>query len=187
MTTFYKNFVKHCVKNGYSVSGAAKAIGLSNAAASGWKNGKVPTSTTQEKIAALFGISVETLMQEDPVQTDDGTKEVFLMSFAQWLQIKMDQHGFTNYRIAKMAGVHQSTVANWLSGAKPQAEKEKLVRLAVAEYESAFCRSESIKKERPAQGGTLSPEQQAAWDLLQKMDDETLRRFIRAAQAMLGE
>lgn len=46
---------------------------------------------------------------------------------------------------------------------------------------------QSIKKERPVQDGTLSPEQQAAWELLQKMDDATLRRFIRAAKAMLEE
>lgn len=46
---------------------------------------------------------------------------------------------------------------------------------------------QGIKKERPAQDGTLSPEQQAAWELLQKMDDDTLRRFINAARAMLGE
>ncbi len=116
MTTFYKNFVEQCVKNGYSVSGAAKAIGLSNAAACGWKNGKIPNSTTQAKIAALFGISTGALMGEDPDQAD-----------------------------------------------------------------------EAAKKERPVQDETLSPEKQAAWELLQKMDDETLRRFIRAAQAMLGD
>lgn len=60
------------------------------------------------------------------------------MPFAQWLQNKIAQHNFTNYRIAKMAGVHQSTVANWLAGAKPQAEKEKLVRQAISEYEESL-------------------------------------------------
>lgn len=70
------------------------------------------------------------------------------MSFAQWLQSKIDLHGFTNYRIAKMAGVHQSTVAHWLMGAKPQAEKESLIRQAISEYEKSLSGSsdESIKK-----------------------------------------
>lgn len=57
------------------------------------------------------------------------------MHFAQWLQSKMEQHNFSNYRIAKMAGVHQSTVAGWLAGSKPQAEKEKTVRNAIEDYE----------------------------------------------------
>lgn len=47
--------------------------------------------------------------------------------------------------------------------------------------------AQGIKKERPVQDGTLSPDKQAAWELLQKMDDDTLRRFINAAKAMLGE
>lgn len=59
------------------------------------------------------------------------------MQFAQWLQSKIDEHGFTNYRIAKMAGVHQSTVAGWLAGSRPQLEKEQLVRRAISEYERA--------------------------------------------------
>lgn len=70
------------------------------------------------------------------------------MPFAQWLQSKMDQYGFSNYRIAKMAGVHQSTVANWLAGAKPQAEKEKLVRQSISEYEKSMSETDpGIKKD----------------------------------------
>lgn len=46
---------------------------------------------------------------------------------------------------------------------------------------------DGAKKQRPAQGEALSPEKQAAWELLQKMDDDTLRRFINAAKAMLGD
>lgn len=64
MTTFYKNFVRLCAENGYSESGAAKAIGLSNAAATGWKNGKIPSNTTKEKLSRLFGISVDDLLAE---------------------------------------------------------------------------------------------------------------------------
>lgn len=59
------------------------------------------------------------------------------MPFDQWLQSKMTQHDFSKYRIAKMAGVHQSTVAGWLSGSKPQPQKEELVRQAMREYENS--------------------------------------------------
>lgn len=71
MTSFYKNFVALCAEKGYSESGAAKAIGLSNAAASGWKKGKIPSSTTQQKLALLFNIPVECLLAEP----SDGIKK----------------------------------------------------------------------------------------------------------------
>ncbi len=79
------------------------------------------------------------------------------MPFAQWLQCKMEQHNFSNYRIAKMAGVHQSTVSNWLAGSKPQAEKEKLVRKAISDYEKGFFseaerEKQGIKKDLPQMG-----------------------------------
>lgn len=69
MTTFYKNFVRLCAENGYSESGAAKAIGLSNAAATGWKNGKIPSNTTKEKLSRLFGVSVDALLAEGKKNT----------------------------------------------------------------------------------------------------------------------
>lgn len=43
------------------------------------------------------------------------------------------------------------------------------------------------KEKPPAQGGELSPIKQEAWETIQKMDNETLKKFIRAAKAMLGE
>lgn len=64
MSTFYDNYVRLCALNNLSESGAAKKIGLSNAAASGWKKGKMPSATTQIKLANLFGVSVEELTQD---------------------------------------------------------------------------------------------------------------------------
>ena len=43
------------------------------------------------------------------------------------------------------------------------------------------------KEKPPAQGGELSPLKQEAWGVIQNMDDETLKKFIKAAKAMLGE
>lgn len=62
MTAFYNNFLRLCAAKGVSESGAAKKIGLSNAAANGWKKGKIPSRTTQIKLAAFFDVSVEELM-----------------------------------------------------------------------------------------------------------------------------
>ena len=70
-TTFYKNLVSLCAKNKLSVSGAAKAIGLSNAAANGWKKGKMPNDTSREKLANLLHVSVGELMGDaEPEQKE---------------------------------------------------------------------------------------------------------------------
>ena len=65
--SFYENFVHLCVeqerKTGQKVtpSGVAHAIGLSNAAATGWKQGKVPSDPTLHKLADYFEVPVEQL------------------------------------------------------------------------------------------------------------------------------
>lgn len=114
-------------------------------------------------------------------------------------------HFYENYlRLCKRANKTPSAAALEMGLSKPTVNRWKngggitdSTALIVADYfgvpvealmgEEPEQVGEDAKKERPAQGETLSPEKQAAWELLQKMDDETLRRFIRAAQAMLGE
>lgn len=64
MSVFYKNFVSLCAKKDVSPSGAAKAIGLSNAAASGWKTGKTPSDLTLQKLAVFFSVPVSDLTGE---------------------------------------------------------------------------------------------------------------------------
>ena len=85
MGIFYENYVKLCAEHDLSESGAAKKIGLSNAAANGWKNGKMPSATTQIKLANLFGISVKELMgktndlsagiKKDPIPKDGAVSQ----------------------------------------------------------------------------------------------------------------
>lgn len=61
MTTFYKNFLALCAVIRKSPSYVCREIGLSNAAASGWKKGKVPSDVTLEKLADYFCVPVKTL------------------------------------------------------------------------------------------------------------------------------
>ena len=65
MSIFYENFLYLCAKSNKSPSGVATSIGLSNAAASGWKNGKNPSQTTLAKLADYFGITVDELLSEN--------------------------------------------------------------------------------------------------------------------------
>lgn len=65
MSTFYDNYIKLCVVHDKSPTAVSKEIGLSNAAASGWKNGKKPSAVTKQKLADYFGVTVEELTGEE--------------------------------------------------------------------------------------------------------------------------
>lgn len=91
MSVFYDNYVRLCALNNLSESGAAKKIGLSNAAANGWKNGKMPSATTQIKLANLFGISPGELMGAPSIPPQDAKKapteiseREFVPSYEDW-------------------------------------------------------------------------------------------------------
>ncbi len=65
MDDFYKRYCELCANKEMSASGVASAIGLSNAAANGWKKGKLPNDTTLAKLSAYFGVTVEYLKGEE--------------------------------------------------------------------------------------------------------------------------
>lgn len=53
------------------------------------------------------------------------------MNLSQWLQEEMQKNNLTEYRIAKLSGVHQSTIKNLLNGAKPQIKTEGKIKIAI--------------------------------------------------------
>lgn len=65
MSVFYENFLNLCAASNKTPSGVAASIGLSNAAATGWKRGKTPSQTTLAKLSEYFGVSVSELMSEN--------------------------------------------------------------------------------------------------------------------------
>ena len=78
------------------------------------------------------------------------------MDFSQWLQAEMKRLDLTNYRLAKMANVHQTTISNLLNGKNPQIETERKIRDAISE----ICSNLPEQKEKPA------PD----WDGLKEID-----------------
>lgn len=70
------------------------------------------------------------------------------MDFATWVQSQIDKFDITVYQISKRSGVHASTIANWLNGAKPQDAKAKAVKIALDE----------IIKEKQALSSDLLPD-----------------------------
>ena len=66
------------------------------------------------------------------------------MEFSQWLQKEMDKRQLTNYRLAKLSGAHQTTIANLLDGKKPQIETERKIREAISRMDYEKEKSPSI-------------------------------------------
>lgn len=65
MSIFYENYLKLCAARQESPTAVSKKIGLSNAAATGWKKGKKPSEVTLEKLAVYFGVAREELTGEE--------------------------------------------------------------------------------------------------------------------------
>lgn len=87
MTNFYKRYLELCVSAGKTPSAVAAAIGLSNAAATGWKNGKLPSDVTIQKLSAYFGVTAAQIMgEESPTILDLTTRQVSdaELKFALW-------------------------------------------------------------------------------------------------------
>ena len=74
------------------------------------------------------------------------------MDFTEWLKSQMAHYRLTIYQISKKSGVHQTTIKNWLNGAKPQGTKADAVKIAV----------QALIKENDALLNSLPWEQAAA-------------------------
>lgn len=69
---FWNVFYDECRKNGTSPNAVCKAIGLSNAAATGWKNGTMPKADVLVKLADELHCSVDHLLgrEPEPIEAD---------------------------------------------------------------------------------------------------------------------
>ena len=99
VSDFYKNYCDLCAKKEMSVSGVAAAIGMSNAAANGWKKGKIPNDTTLAKLSAYFGVSVDELLygKKEKSPTPEGAELTETQQKAWDLIIQLDETSLTRF------------------------------------------------------------------------------------------
>lgn len=115
--SFYENYVKLCAEHKETPSGAAVAIGLTNAAATGWKNGKKPSDLTLAKLADHFGCTVDDL-------TWDGK------TFSANLVKIMAENRKSTEAFARDIHLPRETVIAWLNC---QAVPKRADKIAIAE------------------------------------------------------
>lgn len=66
---FYDRFLELCNEHGLSPSFVVKEIGLSKPNVTYWKNGSMPSSTTLQKLADYFGVSVDYLIGNNVISS----------------------------------------------------------------------------------------------------------------------
>lgn len=101
---FWERFYNLCKEHKTTPTTVAKAIGISHAATTKWKNGTVPNADVLEKIADYFRVTTDYLLGRIPLKTSD--KICFLM--------KCD--GYTDDSLAEAMNVSSSIVSQWKSG-----------------------------------------------------------------------
>lgn len=80
--TFYEWFTAQCVSHNTTPSAVAVAVGVSPAAANGWKGGSMPKSVTLMRIENFFGEKFSaTNTSEDPLQTLKDEEKALLHSY----------------------------------------------------------------------------------------------------------
>lgn len=71
---FWDRFYNKCKELGTSPNAVCKSIGLSNAAATGWKNGTLPKADVLAKLADTLNCSVDYLLERDPAPQNPDRK-----------------------------------------------------------------------------------------------------------------
>ena len=62
---FYQIFLKLCAQKNVKPNHVTKAIGMSNATATDWKNGRIPRDVTLQKLSNYFGVTVDYLLGKE--------------------------------------------------------------------------------------------------------------------------
>ena len=170
--SFYENYLRLCAASGESASGAAAAIGLSNAAATGWKKGKRPSDSTLAKLAEHFGCPVRELTWDR-----DG--------FSRNLIRIQTENGKSLGAFAASLGTAPERVRAWLSGAAVPNREELLTLAARYAYdpESLDGTLRDLSRTTGNRGG-------AKEDLRERiagMDKAELLELMAAITRRLGE
>lgn len=163
---FYERFVDLCNKHGTKPSAVAVSAGISKSTVSVWKKKWLsgedvsPDQHVINRLCTYFSVPETELRGLDsppptatplPSYLDDPNSTA---DFTQWLQSTIDEYNLTIYQISKISGVHQSTIANWLAGAKPQEQKKNLVKNAIKQY---LARDEELNTPVDAKASPARP------------------------------
>ena len=111
----------------------------------------------------------------------------------------MAEYSLTIYQISKRSGVHQTTIKNWLDGAKPQETKSEAVKAAVIDLvqeRRALIDSlpwEQLAKKQLAVSSelhlpeNLSDDKLRAIQFILSHNDDEIKRFMAVGDVMFDK
>ena len=116
---FWNTFFTECQNQGTSPNAVCKEIGLSNAAATGWKKGTSPKADALCKIADYLGVSVDYLLgrQNETAPVENQSGDGAMPSESEWMQILSQMshesliqlRDYTRYLLWKQAQVSEDS------------------------------------------------------------------------------
>lgn len=105
-SSFWKTFMALCVENRETPAKVCNSIGVSNAAATKWKKGAVPSQYVANKIANHFNVDVDYLLKEDDLNNDsNGFYHIFTEL--------CDSIGKSPSAVVQELGMNKSVVTVW--------------------------------------------------------------------------
>ena len=112
------------------------------------------------------------------------------MPFAQNFRFCMEQRGYSAYRLAKILGVSNQGVLNWLDGGNVPHKKtrQKIAEhfgITLAELDGdklPVLPPEGAKKAPAAKGEGISAERKALLDIVYSLTDEQCRKLLVLVQ-----
>lgn len=110
-TLFWKRFVNLCNSHNTTPTQVVDELGLGKGSVTWWRQGKMPRTTTINKIAERFAVSVEYLQGQD-IETDNSFWNSFLLLCA--------EKNKTPTSVVLDLGYSKGTVTHWKNGHVPQ-------------------------------------------------------------------
>lgn len=168
---FYDKFVSLCAQKGESPTQVAKNIGLSNAAATGWKNGKRPNDITLHRLSDYFSIPVEDLRD---------APSAFYNNYVRLCAEK----NMSPSAAALAIGIKKSNVTYWKSGRNNPSD----VTLAkIANYFGVTVEElmgEGIKKDPIREDGAEDSETAELREIWSSADEDERRDLLEMARML---
>ena len=123
---FFDQFKKLCQQRSTTPSAVCKALGLSTAMPTNWKNGITPNSTNLRKFAEYFDVSVDYLLGvgESSSISETSSSQVHVSSaFVERILLLLSEKGISKNKMLADLSLGKNSFVNWESrGNTPSGE-----------------------------------------------------------------
>lgn len=132
--SFWDNFDKLCRSNGTTPNAVTRILGFSNATATKWKSGSVPTGKTLKKISEHFGVTVDSLLDLESAETEENgelTEQELMILRAYRSQPEM------RVAVEKLLGVHEDNeyVRLYTAANSSDSHPDEVIKLPKEDWE----------------------------------------------------